>query len=196
MAEMRIEYIPLDKLIRWPRNPKQHDIGVIHKSMDRFGFTSPVLMDEGTGRLVAGHGRLDTLMQKMNSGEDPPARIVKKDRMWHVPVIRGLSFKSEQEAEAYLIADNRLVELGGWDELELAKVLGDLAKDGRELLNGTGYDGDDLDKLLSGDSEMRDLSDNVDSSFEVVVSCASELEQERVYNQLTKEGLTCRVLTL
>jgi len=89
-----------------------------------------------------------------------------------------------------------LVELGGWDELELAKVLGDLAKDGRELLNGTGYDGDDLDKLLSGDSEMRDLSDNVDSSFEVVVSCASELEQERVYNQLKKEGLTCRVLTL
>ena len=158
--EMKIEYIPLDKLIRWPRNPKQHDMGVIHKSMDRFGFTSPVLMDEGTGRLVAGHGRLDTLMQKMNAGEDPPARIVKKDRMWHVPVIRGLSFKSEQEAEAYLIADNRLVELGGWDVLVLCGVLSDLAKDGMELLDGIGYDGDDLDGFLAEHGEKEGLTDD------------------------------------
>ena len=160
MTQLTIEYIPLDELIRWPRNPKQHDLGVIHKSMERFGFTSPVLVDENSGRLVAGHGRLDTLMQKMNAGEDPPARIIKNGKMWKIPVVRGLSFESEQEAEAYLLADNRLVELGGWDELQLAEVLSDLARDGRELLEGTGYDGDDLDRLLSEYGEKEGLTDD------------------------------------
>ena len=170
MSKLKIEYIPLDELIRWPRNPKQHDLGVIHKSMERFGFTSPVLMDEKSGRLVAGHGRLDTLMQKMNSGDNPPERIVKKGKMWQVPVIRGLSFESEQEAEAYLLADNRLVELGGWDEGQLAEVLADLAKDGRELLEGTGYDGDDLDELSEDYSDFDNLNDGLAGSEDVAIS--------------------------
>ena len=170
MSKLKIEYIPLDELIRWPRNPKQHDLGVIHKSMERFGFTSPVLIDENTGRLVAGHGRLDTLMQKMNAGEDLPARIIKEGNMWHVPVIRGLSFKSEQEAEAYLLADNRIVELGGWDEAQLAEVLADLAKDGRELLEGTGYDGDDLDRLSEDYSDFDNMNDGLAGNEDVAIS--------------------------
>jgi ParB-like chromosome segregation protein Spo0J len=33
-------------------------------------------------------------------------------------------------------------------------------------------------------------------TFEVVVSCKDEAEQETVYNKLVREGYTCRVLTL
>lgn len=48
-------------------NVKDHDLGAIHESMNRFGFTSPLLLNEKTGQLVAGHGRLQALLQKNNS---------------------------------------------------------------------------------------------------------------------------------
>jgi hypothetical protein len=62
-----------------------------------------------------------------------------------VPVVRGVNLPDE-EAEAYAIADNRLVELGGWDDETPAEVLSDLAAS--EGLEGVGFDEDDLDELL------------------------------------------------
>ena len=73
---IRIEYMPLDKLQRWPRNPKAHDLGALHVSINRFGFITPLIVDERTGKLAAGHGRLDALQQMKARGADPPARIV------------------------------------------------------------------------------------------------------------------------
>ena len=56
---LRIEYAPLADLIaaKHKRNPKDHDIGAISRSVNRFGFTAPVIIDERTGYLAAGHGR-------------------------------------------------------------------------------------------------------------------------------------------
>jgi len=146
-GEVRIEYMPLSKLRRWPRNPKDHDLGTLHQSISRFGFVSPIIIDERTGKLVAGHGRLDVLQQKKVAGEKPPARIKEVGDEWYVPVIRGISFNSDEEAEAYAIADNRTTELGGWDEVRLAEVLSDLAA--ADALEGVGWDADDIDALLA-----------------------------------------------
>jgi len=143
----RIEYMPLSKLVRAPRNPKSHDLGAIHGSVGRFGFVAPFILDDTTGKLVAGHGRLDALQQMKASGKPAPARVQVEGGEWLVPVVRGVSFEDEREAEAYLVADNRTTILGGWDEETLAQVLGDLAAE--SVLEGTGYDGDDLDGLLA-----------------------------------------------
>jgi len=145
--ELRIEYQPLDGIARASRNPKDHDLGAIGESIKRRGYVAPVLVNEATGRLVAGHGRLDALLQLRAAGLEPPARIkVDAAGNWLVPVIRGIAFKSDADAAAYLVADNRLVELGGWRDDELAGLLKDL-NDGPGL-EGTGYDKDDLDALL------------------------------------------------
>ena len=45
-------------------------------------------------------------------------------------------------------------------------------------------------------SEPKDLSDEMKETFEVIVECNNENELELTYNKLTKEGYTCRVLTL
>lgn len=148
IGKLFIEYQPLTEITRAPENPKQHDIGEIHQSMGRFGFTAPPMIDERTGRLVAGHGRLDTLLQRKNAGEMPPVNIdVREDGEWLVPIIRGLSFKTDAEARAYVIADNRLTELGGWDDVGLAGILKGLAEEEGGLI-GIGFDGDDVDELL------------------------------------------------
>lgn len=147
--ELRIDYLPLSELKRHPRNPKDHDLGAISRSVNRFGFTAPVILDERTGYLAAGHGRIDTLAQLKAQGKQPPANV-KTDKAgeWLVPVVRGHGFNSDEEVEAYLVADNRITSLGGWNEPELVALLQDLAQSDNELLETTGYDGDDLQALI------------------------------------------------
>lgn len=147
-----IEYMTLAQIQRAARNPKDHDIGVMHRSMERFGYTNPMAINERTGRLVWGHGRLETLEQKKANGEAPPKRIkVDPDTgEWRAPVLRGLSFETDEEAEAYVITDNRLTELGGWDDSDLAEVLKEIEEFDDVLLLATGFDGDDLEELLEG----------------------------------------------
>lgn len=145
---VRIEYMPLAKLKKWPRNPKDHDIGQIHQSIGRFGYVQPVMVDERSGMLVAGHGRLETLEQMRAEGKTPPERVeTNKKGEWFVPVIRGVRFANDQEAAAYAVADNRLAELGGWDDAALVDVLKDLNEN--DALTGVGFDADDLDEMLT-----------------------------------------------
>jgi len=157
--KLNLTYMKLSEIQQADRNVKDHDIGAIHESMNRFGFTSPLLMNEGTGKLVAGHGRIEALQQKKQFNESAPKNIkVDEEGEWLIPVIRGLTFSSEEEAQAYLLADNRLVELGGWDTTALVEELEKLAKE--SSLEGTGFDEADLqsmyDELESSVSEGSD----------------------------------------
>ena len=143
---VRVEYTKLSEILEADRNVKDHDIGAIHESMNRFGFTSPLLLNESSGKLVAGHGRIEALKQKKQFSEEPPINIkVNDDGDWLVPVIRGVSFKTEEEAQAYLLADNRLVELGGWNTSELIEELEKLAEE--SSLQGTGFDDSDIQAM-------------------------------------------------
>lgn len=142
------EYMDLDEILRAPRNPKSHDAQVIAASMSRFGIVELPAIDERTGRLVAGHGRLNDWEHRRDAGEDPPEGVQVDDAgRWLVPVNRGWASRSDADAEAYLIVSNRSTELGGWDDQQLAEVLADLAE--VDLLDFTGYTDDDLAKLAS-----------------------------------------------
>jgi len=147
VEDVRIAMMRLEEITEADVNVKDHDIGAIHESMNRFGFTSPLLMNEATQKLVAGHGRVETLKQKKQFNEPRPNHIdVASDGEWLVPVIRGVYFKDEDEAQAYLLADNRLVELGGWNTDALLEELKKLSETA-EGLAGTGFDDADLASL-------------------------------------------------
>lgn len=149
-TQRRIEYMPLEDVAPAARNPKRHRIGALTASVNRFGFVAPVLRDERTGQLVAGHGRLETLAGLREAGTAPPEGVrVDAEGRWLVPVVAGWSSRSDAEAAAYLVADNRQGELGGWDAQELADLLEDLGED-VELLEATGYDSHDLVDMLKG----------------------------------------------
>lgn len=142
----RLVFESLDDVRVAKRNPKKHDIPEIIASIKRFGFKAPLLYNEGTGSLVAGHGRTEALKTMRAAGEPIPEGLAPG---WQVPVIRGLTFKDEKEAEAYLIADNRLVEKGGWDT-DLREMLQDIASGTELALQGIGYSQADLDLMISG----------------------------------------------
>jgi len=138
---------PLATLKRAPRNPKHHDLPALGDAIERFGYVAPMIINSTSGQLVAGHGRLDALLKRKKAGKPAP-RFIELDAAgdWLIPV-RLIPFASEDEAEAYLLADNQQNQLAGNDKQKLAELLDDLGR--RPLgLVGTGYKASDYDQLM------------------------------------------------
>lgn len=132
-APRHIEFWPIERLRPYARNAKMHgpdQVARIAASMARFGWTVPCMVGDD-GELIAGHGRVLAATELGLS---------------EVPVIR-LGHLDEAERRAYRIADNKLTELGDWDEgLLRDEVAGLLAEDFD--LSLLGFDEDELEALL------------------------------------------------
>lgn len=151
----RVEPMPLSSIRPAPRNPKAHAREEIQNSIVRFGLAELPLVDERTGRLVAGHGRVDQLTAMRDAGQDPPngVGVDPATGEWMVPVIRGWASRSDPDAEAYLVGSNNLTVLGGWDERELAELLTNLNDVDPTLLAVTGFTDEDLAALLAEEED-------------------------------------------
>src|SRR4051812_10001413 len=85
----------------YARNARTHSksqIKQIADSIQRFGFTNPVLISDDD-EIIAGHGRVEA------------AKLL---GVATVPTLR-LSHLSEIERRAYVLADNKLALNAGWD---------------------------------------------------------------------------------
>src|SRR5687767_4122562 len=106
LDDLRIEYRPLADLKPYAGNARTHSkkqVKQIARSIERFGFVNPILVDE-EDRIIAGHGRLEA------------ARLLGLES---VPTVR-LSHLSDAERRAYVLADNQLAAKAGWDRDLLA----------------------------------------------------------------------------
>ena len=147
-AALSVGTMALDEFQGDPENPKDHDIGAIISSLQRFGLVAVPVVNTTTGRIVAGHGRVEALRQLEQQGHAPPKHVTKKAGLWHVPYLQ-VAFDTDQEARAYLLADNRLTELGGWDKEGLLAALTDLHNKEPELVLAAGFDGEYIDELAA-----------------------------------------------
>lgn len=151
--------MPLSAIERAPRNPKQHDAEGIRASMARFGVADLPVLDERTGRLVSGHGRLEQLQYLADL---PPAALeeilgrpglpggVQLDPasgQWTVPVVRGWASSSDEEAETYLLYANKSTMNAGFDDNELAQIMAELVAFDEGLASLAGFDSE-LDDLF------------------------------------------------
>ena len=130
----RIELWPIDRLIPYARNPRTHSdaqVAQIAASIVEFGFNNPILVDTKDG-IIAGHGRLLA------------ARKLKLDQ---VPVV-VLDHLTETQKRAYILADNRLAELAGWDEELLRGELAEL-RDADFDLELIGFTETELENILA-----------------------------------------------
>jgi DNA modification methylase len=132
----RIEHWPMDKLLPYARNARQHSdeqIAQIAASIAEFGFVNPCLVG-ADGVLVAGHGRL---------------AAARKLGLSTVPVV-VLDHLTPTQRRALVLADNRLAELSTWDDALLRIELEALQDEGFDL-DLTGFDADALAELLAGE---------------------------------------------
>lgn len=108
---LQIEYIPINELIPYKRNPRKNDAAVdaVAESIKAFGFRNPIIVD-GDGVVIAGHTRL---------------KAAKKLGLKTVPVICADDLTPEQ-AKAFRLVDNKTAELAEWDiellDIELADI--------------------------------------------------------------------------
>ncbi len=117
-----------------PRTHSKKQIRQIAASIEKFGFLNPVLVDRDGG-IVAGHGRVEAAKQLG----------LKK-----VPTI-CLENLTDAEIRAYVIADNRLAELAGWDHELLAIELQGLSSLDLDFdVTVTGFETPEIDMLISG----------------------------------------------
>jgi DNA modification methylase len=122
-----------------PKNARTHSDRQLHqiaKSIESFGFTVPVLVDD-EGLILAGHGRV---------------AAARRMGFQTVPTIL-IGDLSDRQKRAYLIADNRIGQLSGWDADLLAQELAALAEDAEGLefdLEATGFDWGEIDVLIDG----------------------------------------------
>ena len=176
-----VEYIDLDDIIEADNNPKDHDLGQIYQSIKRFGFNNPIILNDSNGKLLVGHGRLQALKMMRDNGEQAPDRIqVELDtgdgtiEYWKVPVIKGINIDNPAEAQAYLLADNRLTELGGWKNIDLIESLNEIMEETGDL-DGTGYDLEDIDTILR-DLERTDVFEEEGSDTTQTAETLDETE--------------------
>jgi ParB-like chromosome segregation protein Spo0J len=131
---MQLTYINTRELVPYAKNSRTHSaeqVAQIAASIEEFGFTNPVLIDDGSG-IIAGHGRVMA------------AQKLKLDK---VPCIR-LAHLTDTQRRAYIIADNKLAMNAGWDHAMLSAELADL----REIdfdLDLLGFDGDEIESILN-----------------------------------------------
>ena len=133
--ENAAEWVELERLHGWDKNPKKHpdaQMRDLMKSIKRFGWGA-VILARPNGEIIAGHGRMEA---------------AKRLGMAKVPV----RFLDLDPAEAHLLAlaDNKLTEVGEWDDAMLREILASAKGDGADL-DGLGWSDEELLALLAND---------------------------------------------
>lgn len=166
--------LDINALKEYENNPRDNDHAVfaVENSIKEFGFKVPIIID-ANNVIVAGHTRL---------------KAAKSLNMEKVPCIIADDLTDEQ-IKAFRLADNKVGELATWDFEKLDLELNSLDMD-MELFGF--IEESDEPNYPKGD----DLSEDIKETFEVIIECTDELQQEELFNRMTGEGYTCRVLTL
>jgi ParB-like chromosome segregation protein Spo0J len=128
-----IEWRPVNELKLRKSNPNTHSLEQIEQivaSMQQFGWTIPVLIDE-TGELLAGHGRV---------------RAARLAGFPQAPCIVARGWSDAQKA-AYVIADNKIGQNSEWDPKLLRAEFAALKVADFDL-NVCGFNPDELNSFI------------------------------------------------
>jgi len=154
----RFEKVNIDHLVPYARNARTHSkeqILQLRASIREFGFLNPALIDKDLN-IIAGHGRI---------------LAAKEEGFTEIPCV-FVEHLTEAQKRAYIIADNRLALIAGWDVEMLSVELSDLQ--GVEFdLSLLGFDDAELNKLLGGMEDVKD--DDFDVEAELQKPAISQL---------------------
>lgn len=135
---IQIEMVAIADMQAYENNPKlhpKHQVELLKASITEYGWTTPVLLDKDNV-VIAGHGRLEAALHL---------------GMTEAPAVR-LEHLTPEQAKVYRIADNRLTEMGGWDEHLLAAELEELISTDFDT-DLTGFAEEEVGKLLEPETE-------------------------------------------
>lgn len=185
--KLKIIYRDPAALVADARNARVHSddqVDEIVASIQRFGFTNPILLRDDDVTIGAGHGRQSAAL-RMGLANVPTITL------------KGLT---EDEWRAYAIADNKLALNATWDEKLLLDELAQLKAIDADLAGLTGFSDAEVEAILNppaapgAPSQARTVTFTYKEQFGVIVVCKSEAEQKALFERLQAEGLDVKVV--
>jgi ParB-like chromosome segregation protein Spo0J len=176
---MKIEYLKPSDLKRYARNPRLHNakqIREIAKSIERYGFNAPILIDDDRN-ILAGHGRL---------------AAAKHLKLAEVPCANIGTF-TEAEKRAYTIGDNKIALNGEWDEATLAAELQELLDAGADPTI-TGFAVGEIEMLIGAEIGNDDNEEPYKKQFAVIVICEGPEDQASTLEGIRKQGYAAKAI--
>lgn len=165
--------VPIASLEPWPGNPNRGDVPAIRRSLARFGQLKPVVVSGSS--IVAGHHVV----------------LAAAEEGWtHVAAAENV-FESEDEARAYLLADNRTAQLSVIDDALLHEQLRALREN--STLAGTGYTDQDAADLEASLAKFRNppvARPPGDVELPLLIPAASRRDFENYVEMLEREWQT------
>lgn len=169
MSERRTEYLPLSEIQGAIINPRRHDLDSLRASIDSHGFADSPIRDDRTGRLVAGHGRIEDLRARQAKGEALPDGLkLREDGEWLVPVQVGWSSKDDASATSFLLGSNKIVENSEWVKDEVAALVAALEENDPALVLAAGFSDEAIYDAMKDADDDRSLTVDDGSDYETV----------------------------
>ncbi len=125
-----VEIVPIDSVRPHPQNYREHDLGAIHVSIERFSMYLPIVVQRSTSFILAGTGRW--IAETQAGKTEIPVRWLDVD---------------DREARAILLADNFIPRRARDMEQELLDLMVGLQREDAELFEATGIEDDDVEAL-------------------------------------------------
>ncbi len=163
----------------WRTHPEaQRD--VLRGVLADVGYADALLVrenDEGQLELIDGHLRAETTPEAM------------------VPVL--VLDVSEEEADKILLTHDPLAAMAGADRQQVSDLVESCAFEHPQVMEMLDALEKELDESTMSFGDVPDRPEvEIPESYQVVIECEGEQEQEQVYERMRKEGYRCRVLTL
>ena len=182
-----IEYVDPAALSPAPYNPRtigQDALKRLAGLLDAHGFVDPVIARREDRLIIGGHQRLRANKLRRRPDEK-------------VPVI-FLDGITDDRAKALNIALNNPRTQGEFDRPALAELLSEVDIPDEEMPQLTGFSQEDISEMLAGAPTNQGIcgEPRIGECWQVAAECESEAEQRELYERLTAEGYTCRLLVL
>lgn len=172
--KLQIEYVPIDTLVPYEHNAKQHpqeQIDQIKRSITDYGMNDPIGVWHDNV-IVEGHGRWIALKQLGYT---------------EVPIIRLDDLTDEQRRE-YMIVHNQTTMNSGFDIGALEFEFADLTD------FDAAFYGFDFGNVAETEPAKDDVS--ITEQYQIIIDCENEADMEEKYEFLQEACIECRISTL
>lgn len=172
--ELRYERMRIDSLCGDPDNPRTISdaaMSGLQKSVNRFGLVQPIVLNETTGQIVAGHQRLEAL---------------RRGGATDVMVVIGRWTPDEQRALNVTLNNpgiqGEFTNAAGYLDQALTGLS---LHDFRELR---------LDAFFPSEPKKRNEAEPSDLSYRLLIVCTDEQQQADLLDEFTDRGLEVKPL--
>lgn len=176
-AADKIISLPIGEIRPYENNPRKNADAVkyVKESIRQFGFKIPIVIDSDRV-IVCGHTRL--LAAKSLGLSEVPCIMV--DDL------------TEDQVKALRLADNKVSEFSEWDLDLLGAELESLAGDCD--LNMCDFGFFDESEKEKDKEETQENGVDLTPTYQIIIECSDEMEQQDIFERLSSEGLKCRRL--